>query len=354
MLRINTLDENGRMSTRDLLLAISSAVAAGEHDFYINASGQHDIGGPLWSPDHAPLFFEVVNPGQRVGGMCLPGTRVLVNGSTPADAGWLNSGGEVIIRGDSGDTTGHCAAAGKIYVGGRSGTRTGALMKHDPECEPPELWILKNTGSFSFEFMGGGKVVVCGHDCMALPSVLGERPCVGMVDGTVYFRGKCPELPPEARLCELDDEDIAFLDKGLDGFLDAVEASRLKRDLSIWKHWRKIVPNPDADERSPLDIRRFHKESWFDGSIFAGDPDHTQFVSLVPTAAFRLNIPVWDNIANNCTNCMQCLKSCPQSAIRRRGDASASVYSANSERCIGCGICAAVCPERVWKLLENI
>ena len=27
-----------------------------------------------------------------------------------------------------------------------------------------ELWILKNTGSFSFEFMGGGRAVVCGYD----------------------------------------------------------------------------------------------------------------------------------------------------------------------------------------------
>ena len=38
--------------------------------------------------------------------------------------------------------------------------------------------------------MGGGKAVVCGVDSEEFASVLGERPCVGMVGGTVYFRGK--------------------------------------------------------------------------------------------------------------------------------------------------------------------
>jgi glutamate synthase domain-containing protein 3 len=54
---------------------------------------------------------------------------------------------------------------------------------------PPELWILKNTGSFSFEFMGGGIAVVCGYDSEQFESVLGDRGCVGMVGGTIYVRG---------------------------------------------------------------------------------------------------------------------------------------------------------------------
>ena len=41
--------------------------------------------------------------------------------------------------------------------------------------------------------MGGGKAVVCGYDCEGLPSVLGERPCVGMVGGIVYVRGALSE-----------------------------------------------------------------------------------------------------------------------------------------------------------------
>ena len=119
---------------------------------------------------------------------------IVVEGSAPADIGWLNAGAKIIVKGDGGDTAAHCAAGGKIYVGGRVGTRSGALMKHDPKFEPPEFWVLKNTGSFSFEFMGGGIAVICGYDCENLESVLGNRSCVGMVGGTVYVRGKVEGL----------------------------------------------------------------------------------------------------------------------------------------------------------------
>ena len=46
MLKINTLENNERMSTQDLLQAINAAIEAGETEFSIEASGQHDIGGP--------------------------------------------------------------------------------------------------------------------------------------------------------------------------------------------------------------------------------------------------------------------------------------------------------------------
>ena len=127
------------------------------------------------------IFFILTNAGQRVGCMCLDNTEIVVDESSSADVGWLNAGGKITVRGDAGDTAGHCSAGGKIYIGGRAGTRSGSLMKHDPLYEEPQLWVLKNVGSFSFEFMGGGKAVVCGVDSEEFASVLGERPCVGMV-----------------------------------------------------------------------------------------------------------------------------------------------------------------------------
>ena len=109
--------------------------------------------------------IQVKNPGQRVGSMGMQGTQIIVDGPAPADVGWLNAGAEIIVKGDGGDTTAHCAATGKIFIAGRVGTRSGALMKYDPKFPAPEFWVLKNTGSFSFEFMGGGIAVVCGHNC---------------------------------------------------------------------------------------------------------------------------------------------------------------------------------------------
>ena len=72
MLTIHTLHDHTRMSTQDLLLSIEKAVNKGETDFYVDASGQHDIGGPLWNKEGKKLTFTVTNPGQRVGCMALP------------------------------------------------------------------------------------------------------------------------------------------------------------------------------------------------------------------------------------------------------------------------------------------
>ena len=99
MLTIHTLNEHVRMSTQDLLLALEEAVARGETEFNVEASGQHDIGGPLWNREGRPLRFLVHNPGQRVGCMAMPGTEILVDGPAPADVGWLNAGGRIVVCG---------------------------------------------------------------------------------------------------------------------------------------------------------------------------------------------------------------------------------------------------------------
>ena len=298
MLKINTIKHNERMSTQDLLLMIEAAVKAGETEFDIAASGQHDIGGPLWHPDGRTLKFHVTNAGQRVGSMCLPNTEIVVEGSTSADVGWLNSGGIITVKGDAGDTAGHCSSGGKIYIGGRAGTRTGSLMKHDPLYEEPELWVLKNVGSFSFEFMGGGRAVVCGVDSEEFSSVLGERACVGMVGGVVYVRGKISDYPSDILCLELDAEDVKFLKRGMNHFLNAVEKSELIGELSDWKQWKKLRPLTFEEKKPQVlpDLAAFRKSDWVSGGIFS-DVASDDFVVLntVNRGVYRLRVPSWDN-----------------------------------------------------------
>ena len=149
--QINGFNADGRrISTQILLQQIYTELDNGETEFEVLASGHHNIGGPLWTTDGKSLKFRVKNPGQRVGSFGLEGTEIIVDGSAPADSGWLNAGAILTILGDSGDTTAHCAASGKIFVAGQVGTRSGSLMKHDPAFDAPELWVLKKTGSFSF------------------------------------------------------------------------------------------------------------------------------------------------------------------------------------------------------------
>lgn len=298
MFTIETFIGHERMSTEDLLLKIEEAVRKGETEFYINASGQHDIGGPLWNKDGKTLHFEVNNAGQRLGSMCLPNTEILAHGSVSADAGWLNSGGIITIRGDAGDTAGHCAAGGKIYIGGRAGTRTGSLMKHDPLYEEPQLWILNGTGSFSFEFMGGGRAVVCGIGEEHSDSVLGDRPCVGMVGGAVYVRGNIAGYPDDILEEALDEGDIAFLEDGMPEFLKAVDRQELLSRLTDWKQWRKLRPlsYEEHQPRKAPDLRSFRLSSWFKDGLFSDvAADDGIVLNTVNTGIYRLRVPRWEN-----------------------------------------------------------
>lgn len=298
MFKIDTLTGHERMSTQELLLAIGEAVANGETEFEIAASGQHDIGGPLWHPEGKKLTFHVTNAGQRVGSMCLDNTEIVVDESASADVGWLNAGGKITVRGDAGDTAGHCSAGGKIYIGGRAGTRSGSLMKHDPLYEEPELWILKNVGSFSFEFMGGGRAVVCGIDSENFSSVLGDRACVGMVGGIVYFRGNASGYASDIKLFDLDAADIAFLDGGIDEFLDSIGRPEFRTQLSDWSQWHKLRPLTfdEKKEKAQPNLTEFRTQEWVKGGIFndVAMDDFAVYPTVV-TGLYRQRVPSWDN-----------------------------------------------------------
>lgn len=347
--KIETLKDNNRMSTQVLLQLISSKIEEGYTNFEIDACGQHNIGGSSWAKNRdEELVFKLKNPGQRVGAMALAGTTIYVEGSAPADVGWLNSGAKIIVDGDCGDTASHCAAGGKIYVSGRVGTRSGALMKHDPKFEIPEFWVLKNTGSFGFEFMGGGIAVICGYDCDSLTSVLGSRSCVGMVGGTIYVRGPIEDIADCVDVQSLNEEDIEFLSSGMKDFLSSIKKDALYSELTKWTEWRKIVPLSSTVKVPKISVAEFRKTQWVDGGIF-GDfiHDDLKVYNLPDTGEGRVHIPEWHK--ENCVNCKICLNNCPQSAIVE----NEKIYSATEDKCIGCGICEAVCPKNCWIMKSN-
>ncbi len=347
--KIQTLEDNKRLSTQELLQIIYQKIEEGYRDFEIDACGQHNIGGSVWSKDFEKLTFKVKNPGQRVGAMAMKGTKIIVEGSAPADVGWLNSGAEIIVKGDGGDTTAHCAAGGKIYIAGRTGTRSGAMMKHDPKFNPPQFWVLKNTGSFSFEFMGGGIAVICGYGCENLESVLGERSCVGMVGGTIYFRGNHKNIADCVEVSSLEASDEEFLTAGLKKFLAEIDKEAIQDELKDFSQWKKIVPNKNSNNKNLPSMKEFRNTQWVEGGIF-GDfiEDDFQVYDLATTGDGRLNIPIWDKA--NCCDCKICLNNCPQKAI----SAEEKIYTSDPSKCIGCSICKSVCPQSSWQMQSNI
>jgi len=351
MFQISGMRGNERISTQELLQAVYDALANGETEFRIDAAGQHDIGGPLWHPEGKPLRFIITNPGQRVGSMCMEGTEIIVEGPAPADVGWLNAGGRIVVRGDGGDTTAHCAASGTIYVGGRVGTRSGSLMKHDPLYDPPQFWVLKNCGSFSFEFMSGGIAVVCGYDCEQFASVLGDRSCVGMVGGTLYFRGRAAGLSAkDVKTLPLDAADIAFLAAGMDDFLAAIGRSELKPQLVKWEEWQKAVPltYEERPKKASVDIRTFRLNSWISGGLF-GDVANDDFavIGLVNTGRYRLRVPSWQNgrYSAPCEfNCVASIPSQQRFNLLREGRIEEAYRLVLDYTPFPGSVCGAVCP----------
>lgn len=347
--KIQTLNENKRLSTQELLQLIAKKLKDGYTDFEIAGCGQHNIGGSSWSDEGAELTFKVTNPGQRVGAMALSGTKIVVEGSAPADAGWLNSGATIVVKGDCGDTAGHCMAGGKLYIAGRVGTRSGALMKHDPKYEVPELWVLKNTGSFSFEFTGGGVAVVCGYDCENLSSVLGHRSCVGMVGGTIFFRGNVEDIAPNVEITSLDDNDVEFLKTGMKEFLKETDRTDLYAVLTKFDEWKKIEPKKDGVRKNRMTVKEFREKIWVADGIFSDFiKDDMHVHNLASGGNGRLQIP--ERAAEKCIDCKICAENCPQGAINPENKS----YETDPIKCIGCGICAAVCPRGVISMVSNI
>ena len=385
-----------RISTQQLLQELYKKLEEGYTEFEISASGQHDIGGPLWDKENKPLRFKVANPGQRAGSMGMVGTEIVIEGSAPADVGWLNAGAEIVLKGDGGDTTSHCAANGKIYVAGRVGTRSGALMKHDPKFPQPEFWVLKNTGSFSFEFMGGGIAVVCGYDCENTESVLGYRSCVGMVGGTVYVRGNIKDLSDEVWVMDLDTGDKEFLLKGLPLFLEKIGKPELINKLSEGIHsltsqeneflkekqsssfntpaaqwnelqpcrrakpdlqaftpaaqWKKIVAKTyeERSTKSLMPIKNFRTGKWVEGGIF-GDLIEDDYIvaNFFSTGDARLKIPVWKNALYSAPceyNCPIGIPTQKRISLLRQGKVTEALNMVLEYSPFPASVCGQVCP----------
>lgn len=347
---IKTLINEKRISTQELLQIIYQKMEEGFDEFEIEACGQHDIGGPLWTKNNRELIFKVKNPGQRVGSMGMPGTKIIVEGSAPADVGWLNAGAEIVVKGDGGDTTAHCAAGGKIFIGGRVGTRSGALMKYDPKYKAPEFWVLKNTGSFSFEFMSGGTAVICGWDCENITSILGQRSCVGMVGGIIYIRGKISDTSNEVFIVDIDEKDKEFLKNGLSEFLTKIDKKNILEKLVDWSQWKKIIPKVYGHEKEKtlIPIKDFRQNVWVERGIFQEIVnDEFKVSELVSKGKSRLRTPEWKNHAN----LAPCESGCPlgiptQKRIKllRNGDLQEALELVLEYTPFPASVCGNVCP----------
>ena len=299
-----TGQENGiRVESRILEERIQQAVAEGYRHIEITAYGQHGIGGRLWRAGETPIKVDVTGTsGQRLGSMGFANTLIEVFGPVSDDVSWLNAGAKIIVHGNATNGVANAMAQGKVFIDGDIGARGMTMTKHNPRFDPPELWVFGKAGDSFAEFMAGGIAVICGVGAENEDDVLGYRPCVGMVGGKIFFRGRQSSYSTQdARLItDLPDEEWRWLTKNLKAFLQDVGKQYLCEELtarrSDWKLLSALKPHEKKGRAlSPMTVYR--KEAWekelgtggLIGDLTGADQSP---IGLITTGDLRRFVPV--------------------------------------------------------------
>ncbi len=250
--------------------------AASRSSLTLESYGQHNIGIRLYREDG--LRLNVKGPcGQRLGSMGMPGTSITCESSVSDDVGYLNIGAEITVLGDATNGACNAMAAGKVFIGGSIGARGLTMTKWNPEYARPELWVLGSTGDSFAEFNCGGIAVVCGVDPKNPNNILGYRPCVGMVGGLIYFRGKDDGSYSQtnAKLDVPDDGQWQWLLDNIGGYLKRIRRQDLFKTLTVRDEWQVLV-SVTPQERAlmwsgPMPMAQY-KEQFWNKAFGGGDP----------------------------------------------------------------------------------
>ncbi|MBM4311265.1 MAG: 4Fe-4S dicluster domain-containing protein [Deltaproteobacteria bacterium] len=302
---IKGTEDGRRVESRVLEERIQSALAEGCRSIEVHAFGQHGIGGRLTAAEAAPVQIDIYGyAGQRVGSMGFAGTRINLHGQASDDVGWLNAGATIVVHGDATNGVANAMAQGSIFIAGDIGSRGMTMTKSNPRFCPPELWVLGGAGDSFAEFMAGGVAVVCGFESQYRGNILGHRPCVGMVGGKIFFRGRQENFSSaDARLVKISDEDWQWLCAGMQKFLEAIGRRDVLKTLTAeraaWKLLKALEPF-ERTGRKHMPLARFRTEVW-DRELGEGGliGDLTAIerspVPVITTGELRRFVPVWEN-----------------------------------------------------------
>lgn len=345
-----------RIESRVLEEEIQEAVAHGYRYLEIEALGQHGIGGRLWKAGNETVHVRINGAsGQRVGSLGFPNTFIEIMGPASDDVGWLNGGAQIVVHGHAANGACNAMAQGKVYVDGNVGARAMTMTKYNPRFEPPELWVLGSAGDYFGEFMAGGIAVICGHEPQQADNVLGYRPLVGMVGGTVFFRGPHKGYSQaDAKQIPITDQDWKWLHQNLKNFLERIGKSHLLENLTVRDEWQLLTARTPQERltRSTRSMSDFHREAW-DAELGKGgligdltDIDRSA-IPLIPTGEMRRYVPVWENKKY----AAPCEASCPTGIpvqdrwrLIREGRMEEAVDLALSYTPFPATVCGYLCP----------
>ncbi|MBN2231624.1 MAG: FAD-dependent oxidoreductase [Deltaproteobacteria bacterium] len=358
MHEIHGLEDGRRRSSKDFEELIQRHLREGRRQLKIVADGQHGIGGRIWpAPEKARL--EVHGPvGQRLAGMGMPGTEIIVHGSCSDDVGWLNCGAKITVLGDVANGAHNAGAQGMLYVQGGGGARCDTMTKFNPRFDPLQSWYFRDVGDSFAEFKAGGIAVVCGVEPRHPDSVLGYRPCVGMVGGTIYFRGQATGISTkDVKVAALDDADWQWLTGGLKPYLAAIDRTAYYDELTADRgQWHKIIALTPA-ERDDIHVHRqpmgrFRRETWEaevgQGGI-VGDllTEDRSLIPYIATGDLRRRVPSWDNgraTAPCAFNCPTAIPTQERTHLLREGRYDEALELVLRYSPLPATVCGRVCP----------
>lgn len=350
--------KGGRVPSRILEEQIQHAVREGARRLHIVADGQHGIGGRIW-PRGETVKITVEGPvGQRLGSMGMFGTEIVVAGSTSDDTGWLNCGAKITVLGDVTNGAFNAAAQGILYVQGGGGARCDTMTKHNPRFDPPQSWYFRDVGDSFAEFKAGGVAVVCGVNPRNPENILGYRPCVGMVGGTIYFRGPIKEYSErDVKILDLTPQDWEWLTTNMKTFLESVDRMSYFEELTRSSgDWKKLMAYTPQEKRSrkwfKTPVSDFRKDMWEkevgEGGIFAEYLNHElTLLPYITTGKERRNRPVWSNEKY----APPCAYACPtqipthkRTALIRQGRLNEALELVLKYSPLPATVCGEICP----------
>ena len=348
-----------RVSSKDLEAQLQQAVKDGAKDLTVRADGQHGIGGRIW-PQFGTVKVTIEGTaGQRIGSMGMDGTEIVVKGSTSDDTGWLNCGAVITVLGDVANGAHNGAAQGKMYVQGGGGARCDTMTKKNPRFSDLESWYFRGVGDSFAEFKAGGIAVVCGVDPRDPENVLGYRPCVGMVGGTIYFRGPIKEYSKGAvKLVDLTPQDWEWLTANMRPYLEAIDRMSfyedLTKDVTVWKKLIASTPAERAKARGRLKmgLTEFRLNVWEKevgkGGMFGAYLTHDRSVlPYITTGEERRWKPSWKNdkyLPPCAYACPSRIPSHKRATLLRQGRTAEALALVLQYSPLPATVCGQVCP----------
>ena len=358
MYELHGIVDGKRVSSKDLEDQIQRLVSSGKHQLKIISDGQHGIGGRIWpSPEKTTIVVE--GPvGQRLAGMGMMGTEIIVHDSCSDDVGWLNCGAKVTVLGDVANGAHNAGAQGILYVQGSGGARCDTMTKFNPRFEPLQSWYFRDVGDSFAEFKAGGIAVVCGVEPRHPDNILGYRPCVGMVGGTIYFRGPTTGYSTkDVRITALDDTDWEWLRNNIKPYLTAIDRTAYLEELTRnQEEWQKIIalsPEERDDMGSKrLPMEQFRLQTWDEevgkGGIVGDLLDVEQsIIPYIVTGEDRRYYPSWDNgrfMAPCCYSCPTEIPTHIRTHLMREGKLQEALELILQYSPLPATVCGQVCP----------